>query len=108
MKPGLYATHFITAHGSGAGVVYLSEGRLRGGDGALFYVGDYTVDGESFRATVRTARHTPDPELESVFGVDEVDIHLNGKWSGNMITAEGLSPQAPGIRFQAHLKWLSD
>ncbi|WP_339915291.1 hypothetical protein [uncultured Brevundimonas sp.] len=108
MKTGLYAAHFITAQGSGAGVVNLSENRLRGGDAALYYIGDYTLDGESFRATVRTARHTQIEDIESVFGVDEVEIHLNGKWTGNMITAEGTSPQAPGVRFQAHLKWLSD
>lgn len=108
MKTGLYAAHFITAEGRGAGVVYLSDNRLRGGDAALYYVGDYTLEGETFSAKVRTARHTQIEEIESVFGVDEVAIQLNGKWSGNMITAEGSSPQAPGIRFQAHLKWLSD
>ncbi len=108
MKEGLYAVHFITGQGSGSGVAVLSAGRLRGGDAALYYVGDYDLNGNAFTANVRTARHTPIEEIESVFGTDEVTIKLSGHSQGNMITATGTSPQAPGLSFHAHLKWLHE
>ncbi|MFN4091531.1 MAG: hypothetical protein ACK4FG_01380 [Brevundimonas sp.] len=107
MQEGLYGVHFVTPIGGGAGVVVLSDGQLKGGDSALFYTGTYSLNGSSFTATVRTARHTPIEDVISVFGTDEVTITLTGEWKGSMITAEGQSPQAPGIKFEAHLKLLA-
>lgn len=103
MIDGLYSVEFQTPAGAGSGVVYFSDGKLNGGDAAIFYVGTYKEDGSAFKATVKTGRHA-DNGIVSVFGTDEVQIDIDGTVSGDRITAKGSSPQAPGMQFQANLR----
>ena len=41
MREGLYKVEFHTVHGTGTGVVYATAGKLRGGNSAFAFVGNY-------------------------------------------------------------------
>ncbi|MBD9569047.1 GrlR family regulatory protein [Ensifer sp. ENS08] len=108
MKNGLYRVHFQTPLGSGAGVVHAVDGKMWGGDAGLYYVGSYTTAGDHLTAVVTTDRHTAHNGVTSVFGIDKATINLDGRVSGDNISAKGTSPQAPGINFTAELSRVSD
>lgn len=108
MRDGLYRVQFSTQAGHGAGVVVLSGGQLRGGDGALYYVGTYTIEGDQFSATIETNRHTADANIRSVLGVDRAHITLQGTITGDSASMNGTAQEAPGVQFQATLSHLSD
>lgn len=105
MIPGLYKADFATPLGSGAGVIHIQDGKIRGGDSVMMYVGDYVAANGNFTATINVDRHTVDPNVISVFGIDKLSIHLAGKYdnAGNA-TCFGTSPQAPGVNFNANLQ----
>lgn len=103
---GTYAARFKTGKGEGAGIIVLSDGKIRGGDAAILYLGTYSQDGNDLKANVQTRRHTPG--LPSVFGLDEVSITLSGKSTGLKAVCTGVSPQAPGVNLTAELEYLSD
>ncbi len=108
MIDGLYKVHFKTPLGYGSGVVHLLDGRVRGGDAGLYYTGTYEVSGDSFGATVLTARHTPTPGLGSVFGVDSASIELTGTILPGVLTTKGTAAIAPGVTFDAVLTRIAD
>ena len=108
MRDGLYKVHFRTPRGEGAGVVVLQSGRVLGGDAAMYYVGTYSEDGDRFTADIHARMHTKGPGFGSVFGVDDVVIHLSGLTTGDTGQLLGESPQAPGITFQAMFSLLDD
>ena len=68
MREGLYRVQFHTQLGTGAGVVFLQAGKLRGGDSRNFYVRTYAQSGNHVTAEVTTDKHTEIPGLASVFG----------------------------------------
>ncbi|MDQ1229283.1 GrlR family regulatory protein [Sphingomonas sp. SORGH_AS_0879] len=107
-ESGLYAIRFVTPFGGGAGVGYFHNGQLRGGDSMMAYVGTYHESNGRITADVRSYKHTSVPGMASVFGVDEVDIHLEGSVSGDNATLTGTAPQAPGVRLQVSLQRLQD
>lgn len=107
LQNGLYRVTFATPLGQGTGVIYLYDGELHGGDGSMFYIGSYQEDGVSFSANVKIGTHTKYAQIESVFGVEEAHIYLQGTSSGATATVTGSSPQAPGVSFQARLDRLS-
>jgi hypothetical protein len=109
MNEGLYKVQFQTPKGAGVGVVYLKNGQMYGGDSALYYAGSYQLDGDSIAATFRTDAHTKNsPVSESVFGVDRVNVTLNGVVSGNNISTIGSASEAPGLTFKAELVFLCE
>ena len=108
MRDGLYKVDFKTPLGFGSGVVHLVAGRIWGGDAGLYYVGNLNEDGNQFKATVRVDRHTHNPGIVSVFGMDRVTISINGTSSGDVGTASGTAKEAPGVPFQVQLKRIAD
>ena len=107
-RPGLYKVEFTTQIGAGAGVVVLDNGRLRGGDVAIAYLGTYTAEGESFSAEVQTLRHSSPPGIISVFGDDDLHVHLKGTIKDAIIAVEGASEAAPGVTFKAVLTLIGE
>lgn len=103
---GLYALHFTTPLGEGSGVAYLQDGKLRGGDSTIAYVGSYHVDGGQLHATVLTYKYASVPGMGSVLGVDKAEIVLTGTVSGPSITLMGSTKQAPGITLQVKMQRL--
>jgi hypothetical protein len=106
LTDGLYSVRFKTPMGEGAGVVTLIDGKLCGGDAGIAYLGSYTQDGDNFKATVKTQRHTHG--LGSVFGKDNVTISLAGKSSGTGADCTGTADEAPGVSFRAALARIGD
>lgn len=107
-EDGLYVIRFQTPYGAGAGVANLNDGKLRGGDSMMAYVGSFHLSNGALAAEVRAYKHTSVPGMSSVFGVDEVDITLNGTVSGGNATLVGTSPQAPGVQLQVTMQRLHD
>ena len=104
MQEGLYSVEFKTDIGSGHGVVLLKDGQLRGGDASIFYTGDYSVDGDMITAQIETGRHSD--QVQSVFGVDKVNIDLRAKVTASKIIGNGKAVQAPNMNMFAELTFI--
>jgi hypothetical protein len=107
MQDGLYKVDFRTPIGQGFGVVALENGKLRGGDSSMFYVGSYAQHGDSFSANLRVGTHSHVPGVGSVLGVSQGQISLSGKSIGDSAVLSGTSPQAPGVTLSATLTHLA-
>ncbi len=108
MFKGLYKVEFETPRGKALGVVNAEDGKLRGGSSAFAYVGSFTENGHSFSGSVRSIRHTADPDHPSVFGFDEVKVDFQGAAKGDFAMCEGTSPDVPSLTFKAVLTRLVD
>jgi len=107
-ESGLYVIRFETPAGAGAGVAYLENGKLRGGDSMMAYVGSFNEAQGGLTADVLAYKHTDVPGMQSVFGVDKVEIHLKGTVSGGSAALIGEAPQAPGVKLKVLMDRLHD
>ena len=103
---GKFSVWFKTPIGEGAGVVEFGpDGKLSGGDTTFSYAGNWTQEGERFRATPK--RVTPRPP--SVFGMDEIDIVLTGhSYDGASVSCTGFAKQSPGLKLDIVLMRMGD
>jgi hypothetical protein len=108
MRDGLYHVEFATPLGHGHGVVHLTNGMVRGGDSSMYYIGQFSEDGEHVSGEVSTDRHNPDPNFQNVFGRDKVRLVLSGRNAGDRIELTGHAKEAPDIKFNAYLTKLTD
>ena len=65
---GLYKLAFETPAGTDYGVAHLSDGRLRGGDSGMAYVGSYRAEGPLFSAELSVTQHRRVPGAVSALG----------------------------------------
>jgi hypothetical protein len=100
-RDGTYTAWFRTARGQGTATVHLAEGRISGGDSFFNYDGTFEIEGERFTATLTTKRVADGPT--TVFGLDEVELKLNGMFRGVIARCMGQSAQAPDVEFAAML-----
>ena len=100
---GKYSVWFKTPVGEGAGMVeFAPDGKLSGGDSTFCYEGNWTQEGERFRATLSAKRTVPGPP--DVFGLDEIDIVVTGKSDeGTSVSCKGFAKQAPGLKLEVVL-----
>ena len=108
MRDGLYRVEFHTVHGTGTGVIYATAGKLRGGNSAFAFIGNYVGRDDGFHVKVSTQRHNPDPAFRPLFGSDNITLTLRGVENGDMVDFEGSALQLPGVAFRAVLTWISD
>lgn len=108
MQEGLYKMEFHTAHGRGNGVLYVTAGKLRGGNSGFAFIGSYTDKGDEILARVSTVRHTEDPGFKPLFGIDNITLTLKGTANDDMVDFEGFALQMPGVAFKAVLTRISD
>jgi len=108
LREGLYRVEFHTVHGTGTGVVYASAGKLRGGNSAFAFVGNYVDRDDGIQVKVSTQRHNPDPAFRPLFGNDNITLTLRGTENGDMVDFEGAALQQPGVAFRAVLTRISD
>jgi|ERR1019366_7356501 hypothetical protein len=106
LADGFYSALFKSPRGDGAGVLTLANGQVRGGDSCLAYSGTFVQEGDSFIANLTTKRHARG--LQSVFGLDEVNINLTGKSLGASASCIGTAAETPGVIFEAILTRISD
>jgi len=108
LQDGLYKVEFHTVHGTGTGVIYAINGKLRGGNSAFAFIGNYAARGDGIHVKVTTQRHNPDPAFKPLFGTDMITLTLKGADNGNMVDFEGVALQMPGVSFKATLTRISD
>ena len=108
LQAGLYKVQFHTVHGTGSGVIYVIDGKLRGGNSAFAFVGSYSGQGDAIQVKIATERHNDDPQFKPLFGTDRITLTLKGKDSGNMIDFEGTALQLPGVAFRATMMRIAD
>lgn len=99
MKDGFYSVSFSTPLATNTGVVYLTGGKVYGGDNLTFYVGSFTLDGDNLTADIRSDQHQPGAVMGTAFGKAKVSVQLTGKFDasgGAKLT--GSSPDAPGVQ----------
>jgi len=101
LRDGTYTAWFRTLLGQGTATVHLAEGRISGGDSFFNYDGTYEIEGDHFTATLSTKRIADGPT--TVFGLDEVELKLNGTFRGVIARCSGRSAQAPDLAFEAML-----
>ena len=107
LQNGKYSVWYRTPRGEGMGTVMLHNGNVSGGDAMLGYRGSFEENGDQFKANISTWRHTPGEP--SVFGLDEVNIHLEGKsTAGVTASCSGFAKQLPDLPFEATLVRIAD
>jgi hypothetical protein len=107
MTDGFYKVHYETGLGQGFGVATLTDGKIRGGDGAFYYTGTFTLKGDEFAADVVTGRFG-DPKTPSVFGKDDVHLTLQGNVTKTSISVKGHAKEAPDVAFHATFTKIAD
>ena len=108
MRHGLYKVDFHTVHGTGCGVVYVTEGKMRGGNSAFAFIGTYTGDGDSIKVKISTERYIVDPSFKALFCIDRITLTLAGRDDGDTAEFEGTALQLPDVAFRAVLSRISD
>jgi hypothetical protein len=108
LREGLYKVDFYTVHGTGCGVIHAIGGKLRGGNSAFAFIGNYQNMGDSITAKVSTQRYNSDSDFKALFPLDGITLTLRGKETGDIVDFEGTALQAPGVTFNAVLSRLSD
>jgi hypothetical protein len=107
MHEGFYAIAFQVGDAVGHGVLHLNEGRVRGGDSLLYYMGSYILDGENITAEIKTDAHAKIPGVRALFGRDIIHITLKGSFAGEECKLTGVAREAPTVKFTATLKKLA-
>jgi hypothetical protein len=108
LREGLYKVEFHTVHGTGTGVIYATSGKLRGGNSAFAFSGNYTGKGDDILVKISTQRHNEDPAFKPLFGTDMITLTLKGQENGDMVDFEGSALQLPGVAFKAVLTRIGD
>lgn len=108
LEDGLYEIFFHTVHGTGTGVIYATGGKLRGGNSAFTFTGNYQNKPDAISVLVSSKRYNPDPDIKSLFGFEGVTLSLSGQRTGDTIHFEGNALQKPGLHFKAQLTRVSD
>lgn len=108
MRNGLYSVEFHTVHGTGCGVVYAIDGKVRGGNTAFAFIGSYSGSGDEIVVKVSTQRHNQDPIFKPLFDVDRVTLTLKGAMTDEIVELQGDAMQLPGVNFRAILTRICD
>jgi hypothetical protein len=102
---GLWTAEFGSNTGIfGGGVAVFQDGKILGGDGTYYYVGEYKLNGNAFHATLRIFPFIDG--AQSVFKTTgrELTLELDGSLidAGRAI-AQGQPQGMPGLKFGAKL-----
>ena len=101
LKDGTYSAWFKTPLGEGTGIVHFADGKLWGRDSILSYDGSYETAGERFTAILRTTRHTAGHA--TVFGIDDLELKIEGTVLGKTATFVAKTKAAPGVVLEGTL-----
>lgn len=106
---GLYKVAFETRTGTDYGVAYLQDGRLRGGDSGMAYLGTYRQEGPLFTAEMSITQHRHVPGALPALGLHNVLVELAGLVDGGGVArVQGSSPESSMVRFTARLSQIAD
>src|SRR5437016_1093849 len=105
MRHGLYKVEFHTPRGTASGVLFVTDGKFRGGDSGFYYVGTYTESGDEITGSVSIKRHTAG--VNAMIG-EQATITLAGAAKGDTASLRGTVVGVSGISFEARVQWLTD
>lgn len=107
---GLYKVAFETRTGTDYGVAFLADGKLRGGDSGMAYVGSYSQEGQLFSADLSVTQHRHLPGAVSALGLNNVFVQLHGvvEPESCVVRVQGSSPESGAVRFSARLSLIAD
>ncbi len=89
-------------------MIYAVDGKLRGGNSAFAFIGNYADKRDGIHVKISTQRHNPDPAFRPLFGTDMITLTLKGTDNGSMVDFEGTALQLPGVTFKAVLTRICD
>jgi hypothetical protein len=105
MIDGLWTAEFGSSTGIfGGGVAVLQNGKVLGGDGGYFYLGDYRLQDRVFHAKIEVRPFIAN--YQSVFKTSNqpFTLELDGSLvDDNHITAQGRAKEMPHVSFGARL-----
>ncbi|WP_128255751.1 GrlR family regulatory protein [Falsirhodobacter deserti] len=107
MIEGFFHAHFVTDKDQGDGVAYLANGKLHGGDSAMFYRGTYSTDGEKFEADLEVGRHTEGTPITSITGAARARHKITGRIEGDNLVCEAVTDQEPAVKLDLTLTPIS-
>lgn len=107
MRDGLYIAEFQGPFGFGSGTASLTNGRIRGGDGAMYYYGPYSWDDEDFSATINVNKYAAGPG-SSIFGLDSFTLTISGAGKGDIAEFVARTPAVPHMKMHGSLKRVAD
>jgi hypothetical protein len=95
MIEALWAASFSTQHAVFAsGVVVFEGGRIFGGDGNYYYLGDYVVAGTTVSGKVEVTHYAGPPN--SVLGPNhKLTLEFKGQITGNTMHGDGVTVSKP-------------
>jgi hypothetical protein len=110
LPAGLYKLTFQSpGQGSEHGVAYLSpDGKLRGGDSGMAYVGTYRQEGDWLSAELCVTQHRHVPGFVSALGYNDMVVQLEGLAGEFSADVRGSSRDMPSVRFSARLSHIAD
>jgi hypothetical protein len=104
---GFWTAHFFTPKGQGAGVAYITDSEIYGGDSGYTYRGTYeTVSGGRVSATLNVTQ-IEGSSVPSVFGIFpsfKLILTDNGQGNDSVVKFIGTTSSAPGVAFQVELR----
>jgi hypothetical protein len=106
IEDGEYAAWYKTPRGEGTGIIVIANGKITGSDSVLAYSGTCQVDGDQISAVVYTKRHSPGQS--SLFGIDDIELEIEGKLVGNSVACSGHARHAPEVPFHVTLIRVQD
>jgi hypothetical protein len=102
---GLWTAEFGSSLGSfGGGVAIFQNGKISGGDGTYFYVGNYKIQGKEFQATLKVS-----PFIEGAWSVfnttgKQLTLSLRGSLTTDReALAQGTADEVPELKFAVRL-----
>jgi hypothetical protein len=102
---GLWTAEFGSSRGIfGGGVAFFHDGKIWGGDATYYYLGEYTLKGNTFKATLRISPFIQG--AESVFKTVGTNLTLeleSALTSVDHVIAQGHPTGLPGLNFGAKL-----
>jgi hypothetical protein len=102
---GLWTAEFGSSTGIfGGGVAVFRDGKIWGGDATYYYIGEYTLNGNAFKASLMISPFIQG--AESVFKTvgKELMLDLEGTLTdGDQAIAQGHPRGVPGLNFGAKL-----
>jgi len=102
---GFWTAEFGSSVGIfGGGVAFFQNRKIMGGDSSYFYMGEYTLAGNDFRAKIEVSPFIQG--VPSVFGTagQKFTLELVGSMEGqDRIVAQGQRRDMPGVTFGVKL-----
>ena len=112
MRNGLYSLHMtmLEAPGKGSAVLVVRDGTIVGGNGLVWFMGEYTFDGRGrWKGELLTEPYVVTSDPSVVFENQPVSIGFSGTYTDN--SAETLNTGFVGkrsIAFRFTLRWLAE